>query len=206
MRITLTICVALFFCSCAVRENKPVSSEHGDLAVNRLDRWLDYYDLKITNFTDSMPMEERDLISSNYEFLPAVDTLYSRFFIFSPDSSNYIDLDSYSLILEKDSLGQLFSTGCEIDTEAAWIDLKRKKRNRILFCGTECWPEEAHWVKNDVVYVLGISKSDRMDFATVWTFDINSHIFQQVMTGDPIDRTGKNYNVEVRLKAIKFSN
>lgn len=60
-------------------------------------------------------------------------------------------------------------------------------------------------MKNDVVYVLGISKADRMDFATIWTFDINNHLFQQIMTGDPIDRTAKNYNVEVRLRAIKFS-
>ena len=206
MRITLTICIIFLLCSCVVRENKSVPSENtSDLVISRLDRWLDYYDLKISNFTDSLPMAELDLISSDHEFLSEVDHLYGSFFIFSPDSSNYIDLDSYSLVLEKDSLGQLISTGSEIDTEAAWIDLKRKKRSRILFCGTECRPEEAYWVKNNVVYILGISKLDDMDFAAIWKFDIDNHFFQQITTSDPIDLTGKNYSTEVRLKTIGFT-
>ncbi|MGV8139242.1 MAG: hypothetical protein AB2L20_28955 [Mangrovibacterium sp.] len=134
MRITLTICIIFFLCSCVVRENKSVPSENtSDLVMSLLDRWLDYYDLKISDFTDSLPTAELDLISSDHEFLPEVDHLYGSLFIFSPDSSNYIDLDSYSLVLEKDSLGQLVSTGSEICTEAAWIDLKRKKETEFCF-------------------------------------------------------------------------
>jgi len=60
-------------------------------------------------------------------------------------------------------------------------------------------------VKNNVVYILGIAKLDEMDFAAIWTFDIDNHYFQQITTSDPIDLTGKNYSTEVRLKTIGFT-
>jgi len=113
-------------------------------------------------------------------------------------------LDSYSIVLEKDSQGQLFSGGSEADTEVALIDIKKKKRIRVLFCGTACWPEEAQWIKNDVVYIMGFMNVDDMNYPTLWTYEISNNLFQGFKTKDSIDLTGKNYVSETRLTKIFF--
>jgi len=175
-----------------------------DTTYERLDRWLDYHNLALGDFVDSMPIAERNSIEFDYDFFSDSANLFKEFFIFSPDSLKYIDLDSYSIVLEKDSQGQLFSGGSEADTEVALIDIKKKKRIRVLFCGTACWAEEAQWIKNDVVYIMGFMNVDDMNYPTLWTYEINNNLFQGFKTKDSIDLTGKNYVSETRLTKISF--
>jgi len=206
MRLILTFVLIILLISCGNRDIKTGFSDkqENDSITNRLDRWLNYYDLKLESFNDSLPMVERKTISFEYDFLSDTSNLFNDFFVFSPDSSHFIDLDSYSIMLEKDSLGQLISNGSEVDTETALIDIKGKRRIRVLFCGTDCRPEEAYWIKNDLVYILGFTKNNKMDYPTIWTFEINNNFFQEIKTKDSISLTDKNYLENVRLKMIKF--
>jgi hypothetical protein len=208
MKISLLIILFFLLISCGQTAIKTVLSDNSttDTIPSRLDRWLGFYDLKLSDFTDSLPLVERKTISFNYDYLSDKSNLFNDFFVFSPDSLHFIDIDSYSLILEKDSLGQLFSIGSEVDTETALVDIKGKRRIRILFCGTDCRPEEAHWIKNNLVYVLGFTKSNNMDYPTIWTYEINNNFFQEIKTKDSIALTGKNYIENVRLKKINFKN
>jgi hypothetical protein len=207
MRIILTISLIFLLISCGNRDvNTGISDKTiNDSIMNRLDRWLNYYDLKLESFNDSLPMIERKIYSSDYDYLSDTGNLFNDLFVFSPDSLNFIDLDSYSIMLEKDSAGQLMSNGSEVDTETALIDIKGKIRIRVLFCGTDCRPEEAYWIKNDLVYILGFTKSNKMDYPTIWTFEINNNFFQEIKTKNSIDLTGKDYIANVRLKMIKFN-
>ncbi len=204
MRILLTICVIILLISCGNRAGKSDKSAN-DSITNRLDRWLNYYDLKIESFIDSLPMVERNSISFDYDYLSDTNILFNDFFIFSPDSLHFIDLDSYSIMLEKDSTGQFISNGSEVDTETALIDIKGKRRIRVLFCGTECRPEEAYWIKNDLICILGFTKINKMDYPTIWKLEINNNFFQEIKTKDSFDLTGRDYITNVRLKKIKFN-
>jgi hypothetical protein len=206
MRILLTISFVFLLLSCELRDNKTAISEKPvkNSRTNRLDNWLEYYDLKLDSFTDSLPVEELKTISFDYDYLSGSENLFKDYFIFSPDSANFIDLDSYSIMLEKDSVGQLFSEGKEVDSEVALIDIKGKRRVRILFCGTDCRYEEAYWKKNGLVYILGFTKLNSLDYPFVWIFDIKNNSFQEIKTKLPIDLTGKEYVEKKRLKMITF--
>lgn len=207
MRIILSFSLIILLISCGNRDNKTRFSDKqvNDITTNRLNRWLNYYDLKLESFIDSLPMVEGDMISFDYDYLLDSSNLFNDFFVFSPDSLHFIDLDSYSIILEKDSLGQLISNGSEVDTETALIDIKGKRKTRVLFCGTVCRAEEVYWVKNDFVYILGFTEANDKDYPTIWTFEINNNFLQVIKTMDSINLTGKNYLKNVRLKSIKFN-
>lgn len=206
MRFILTVSLITLLISCGIRDIKTESSDRRENQSNknRLERWLNYYDLKLDSFRDSLPKTGRNAISFEYEYLSDTSNLVTDFFVFSPDSSYFIDLDRYSLMLERDSLGQLTSNGSEVDTETALIDIKGKRRIRLLFGGTDCRPEEAYWVKTDFVYILGFTKNNKMDYPTIWTFEINNNCFQEIKTQDTLNLTDKNYVENVRLKRIRF--
>ena len=206
MRILLIISFVYLLISCVLRDNKTTISEQSDKNSrnSRLDMWLEYYDLKLDSFSDSLPVEELKTISFDYDYLPDSENLFKDFFIFSPDSTKFIDLDSYSIMLEKDSIGRLFSEGREVDSEVALIDVKGKRRVRMLFCGTVCRYEEAYWKRNGLVYILGFTKENSMDYPTIWTFDLINNLSREIKTKVPIDLTGKEYVERKRLKTIEF--
>jgi hypothetical protein len=207
MRKTLLISsIILMVVSCGQHDNKKIIADSlaSDSTYNRQDRWLDYYNLSLKDFTDSLPLVEMNTIGSDYDFKSDSNTLFKKFFIFSPDSAHFIDLDSYSIVLEKDSIGRLFSKGSEVDLETSLIDIEGKERIRILFCGTDCRPEEAHWIRNDLVHILGTTKNGSIDYPTIWTFEIKNHFFQEIKSRVAIDLTGEDYVSSVRLKMIKF--
>jgi len=178
------------------------SAIDSDFNTFRLDRWLNYYKLKLSDFTDSLPIVEYKTISFDFEFKE--NDIFNRFYIFHPDSSKIIDLDSYSLIIENDSLGNLFTIGSGVDLEVAIIDTKKQRRTRVLFCGTECMPEEASWIRDDFIYILGFSKDEDLDYATIWTYELNNNFFQEIKANKPTDLKGKEYLKDIRLKMIEF--
>lgn len=199
------ILVTLLF-SCGNNENKPPNENSNLLRSSYflLNRWLTYYDLEMKYFIDSLPMVERKVFEYEYDIKTDSKNNLKEFFIYSPDSANCIDLDSYSLIVENDSKGYLVCTGNEVDSEVAMVDINGKRKIRIVFCGTDCWAEEAQWVRNDFFYILGFSKIENQYFPTIWTFEKNNHFFQKIKTKKPIASIKMNYTRDIRLKRIKF--
>ena len=165
MRKILTIFMIFLLSSCANREAKLkdlLKQNILDISLYRMENWLDYYNLKLENFTDTLPLIERHTISVDYDLKSDSISLFNNFLIYSPDSNYCIDLDSYSLILEKDSNGVLFSEGSEVDKEVGFLDIKHKKKIRVMFCGTESMPEEIQWVSNNSFYILGFTKENNL--------------------------------------------
>jgi hypothetical protein len=172
--------------------------------VNRLERWLSYYNLKLTDFTDTVSVEKLKRDNIQYEYPPVVSDLYRQFFIASPDSKFYIDLDSYSLVLGKDSVGKLVSFGSEVDTEVYLYNISEKIISRILFCGTEEKIEEASWLNNDLVYILGFSRKIDSYFPTIYSYKISDNSLVIIQYHNPIDRSKLDYPIKTRLKTIDF--
>jgi hypothetical protein len=200
----LNIFFILIILSCGHHERKPVNPDEQTIGSKyyRLDSWLNHYGLELTDFTDSSSKWEEETITWDYDINADSNNLLKEFFIYSPDSTNCIDLDSYSLGVVKDSLGQLVLYGREVDTEVAMIDLKAKKKIRIWFCGTPCIAEEAQWIRNDLIYILGLTIDNNREYPTIWTFEKNNHISQGIKTKRPIKLSQKDYMQEVRLKKL----
>jgi len=135
---------AFIFCSSLIVN---FSSQNDNVSNSkRMNRWLDYYGISADSFADTLKNENQSFYVIDYNPLDKSLEIYNEFFIYSPDSSYYIDLDSYSLMLEKNQNGELFTIGTEIDMQAALVSFKENSKLTILFCGTACWPEEAEWL------------------------------------------------------------
>jgi len=207
MRKILTVFMIFLLASCANREaklNDLLKQNILDISLYRMENWLDYYNLKLENFTDTLPLIERHTISVDYDLKYDSINLFNDFLIYSPDSNYCIDLDSYSLILEKDSSGVLFSEGSEVDSEVGLLDIKQKKRIRVMFCGTESMPEEIQWVSYNSFYILGYTKENNLIRPTIWIHDNKNNTIREIRLANPIDLKGKNYIHGKRLKTIRF--
>lgn len=207
LRKSLTVFMIFLLASCANREAKQqdfLKQNILDISLYRMGNWLDYYNLKLEGFTDTLPLIERDTISTDYDLKSDSISLFNDFLIYSPDSNYCIDLDSYSLVLEKDSDGELFSEGSEVDTEVGLLDIKLKKRIRVMFCGTGSILEEIQWVSNNSFYILGFTIENDLLRPTIWIHDNKNNTIREIRFANPIDLKGKNYIYEKRLKTIRF--
>jgi hypothetical protein len=202
----LSLFFVLIILSCGRNERKPVNpgEQKIDFKYYQLDSWLNYYGLEMTDFTDSSSKWEEEIITWDYDINTDSNNLLKEFFIYSPDSTHCLDLDSYFLGITRDSLGQLVFCGSDVDTEVAMIDLKGKKKIRIWFCGTPCIVEEAQWITNNLIYILGFTIDNEKKYPTIWVYDKNDQLSQGIKSKRPVKSSQKRYMQEVRLKKIKF--
>jgi len=193
--------------SCANRESrleKYLKENIFVISQDRLENWLDYYHLELADFTDTLPVNERKTISFDYDLKTDTTSLFKELLIYSPDSNYCIDLDSYSLVLKKDSDGKLFSEGEEVDKEVALLDLRQNKRIRVMFFGTESTPEEAQWISKDSFYISGYTKKNSLIQPTIWIHDNKNNTIREIRAEKLLNLNGRNYIHEERLKTIKF--
>jgi len=78
------------------------------------------------------------LTSQNKTNLFSIHSLYSLMTL-----QVFIDLDSYSLVLEKDKSRNLFTTGGGVDINVQVVNRKSNCAISVLFCGTRCYPENS---------------------------------------------------------------
>jgi hypothetical protein len=102
---------------------------------------------------------------------------YGRFLKYSPDSSRFIDLDSYNIDIKKDKTGHW--TGHEIgpDTEVSLINKKTGKKTRLIFFGPGNSIEDGLWLDNDNLVLMGIKEHDSTKTAAVWRFNVPTNTF-----------------------------
>jgi len=192
MRLVLSI---LLFCSFM---KLPFSQSESD--NYRMNRWLNYYSLKIESFTDTINQGESNLYTYESCEYDESNYIYRSFFIYSPDSSFFIDMDSYSLALETDSAGNLKSLGFDVDMEVALIDRNKKLRHRVFFCGPACTFEEAVWIDNDTFSIFGFEE----DMPTIYTYRISSNEYTITRSKAEISKKANSYLTKVRLEKVKF--
>lgn len=87
---------------------------------------------------------------------PAFHAVYTPFLIFSPDSSRYIDIDSYLWTL--DAYGD---PSFEADQEINLIDMKTDSVTRVGFLGPSLRIEEVIWLDDTNLVLLGNQDGDR---------------------------------------------
>lgn len=196
-RILFNSCLIVLALSALIVESKASQN-----AV--FEKWLSFHDFNAIDFRDtalsySLKLENETPISSlkQSEFAKLIA-------IYSPDSSLYVDLDSYSLSIEKDSLGKYFSYGSEPDTEVSLFNLKTAKKYKLIFLGPDYRIEEAFWQNNECVVLLGLSFKNSFYLPTMWIFDLKNNTQVIVQNRTNPKTYFSDYVKKIRLKQVEF--
>jgi len=137
------------------------------------DKWLNFYNLNDKHFDTEEDIEYLNLVwnkctncNENHRHQ------FKHFYIFSSDSTYFLDLDSYSLSIEN-SNGKLVSYGFGNDTKIELVNHFDGLSTEILFCGSMCIIETAEWLTNETIYLLGFINQDEVFFNPVrWKINI----------------------------------
>lgn len=126
-----------------------------------LDNWKAYYkdldpNFKVEKFkqTDSYKLDPMEG-SVHGVFDKEFDPVYSDFLIYNSTKDKYIDIDSYSWMVEGNEV--LF----EADQEINVVNIPEKTVTRIGFYGPSYWVEDAYW-KNDHTVILLENNFDKI--------------------------------------------
>lgn len=113
-------------------------------------------------------------------FRPDADyyTNYGRFLKYSPDSTYFIDLDSYNINIHKDSKGNWIGEELGPDTEVSLVNPKTGEKTRLIFFGPSSSVEEAIWLDDDNVALLGVHDDGVSGaIAVVWKYHLPTQTF-----------------------------
>ncbi len=168
----------------------------------RLNRWLSYYKVTMDDFEKSGRFPRTYPVER--EFSPSEAGVFQNMFVYSPDSSLAIDLDSYHLILDINEDGELYSPGREVDMEVGLINLSNEKRERLLFCGTVCLFEEATFQPDSHIVVAGFTENSQGYHPTLWTINLNLDSLEIRKSPATIEPEAIHYTAKERLDHIHF--
>ena len=122
-------------------------------------------------------------------FEPAPDyyTTYKPYLKYSPDSSMFIDLDSYNLTIEKDKNGRRIGIESGPDTEVSLVNVKDKKRTRLVFLGPGSSIEDGSWIDNENLFLLGFQETGDSGnkLPVIWRYHLPTRTFFIYEMPDP---------------------
>ncbi|WP_282126601.1 hypothetical protein [Marinifilum flexuosum] len=177
---------------------------HKDLS--EYGKWLKYYNLQHEYFEEVGEDLEFDLNWAKYDLNSEGIKLYEPFFIYSPDSTYYLDLDTYSLSIETKD-GKLISYGSGVDMKVQVVRLSDSKSLTVLFCGSTCIPETAIWISNSNLEILGFTADEQGGMVpTKWEVELESGRFKELQMDTVLNLTDAFYYEKERLKNIEFVN
>ncbi len=85
------------------------------------------------------------------------EQLRQPLYVYSPDRTRFIDLFvTMELMKEHEKLVAAF----DVDSAVELIDVEGKKRRRLGFCGPGCTFDDAVWLANDVLVVVGAHEDE----------------------------------------------
>ncbi len=147
--------------------------------------FTDYAKTKIPNFDWSRfkyksSYEQDSLLTRGFQALPKLITHPTEHSLkYSPDSSRFIDLDSYNIDIRKDASGKLIGTAGGPDTEVSLIDPKSGKSKRLLFMGPGGSVEDAFWTSNNELVIVGTQENEENGGrkVTVWKINLADNMY-----------------------------
>jgi hypothetical protein len=131
--------------------------------------------------------------------------VYGPFLKYSPDSTKFIDLDSYNVSISRAANGRLTGSYQGPDTEINLIDLKTKEKVSLLFLGPGNSIEDAAWIDNNNLILIGYLENDSASGtnAAIWQFNLSSkNVNLYELADTAVLSTLKNYSEKVRLKNV----
>ena len=131
---------------------------------------------------------------------------YGKLLKYSPDSSFFIDLDSYNLSIKKDNKGNWIAEEAGPDTEVSLVNAKTNKKVRLVFVGPGGSIEDARWIDKNNLLLFGTYANDSgISLAAVWKINVPEKAFFLYESNDA-SLAGKltGYTRKVRLKSASI--
>jgi hypothetical protein len=103
--------------------------------------------------------KEDSLLVTPFKPAPDFYQLYKPLLRYSPDSTMFIDLDSYNLEIQKDASGGLVAIESGPDTEVSLVNVKNQKKTRLVFLGPGSSIEDGSWIDGENLVLMGFQES-----------------------------------------------
>lgn len=133
---------------------------------------------------------------------------YGPFVKYSPDSTRFIDLDSYNLEIRKDAKGGYFGSEMGPDLEVSLVNLQTGIKTRLLFMGPGNSIEDGLWLDNETVALVGINthENENGKTAAVWKINLPTNTYWLYELDDTAAaRELFGYWRNERLKGVEFN-
>lgn len=131
---------------------------------------------------------------------------YGPFLKYSPDSSMFIDLDSYNIDITRDAQGHFTGAGIGPDTEVSLVNVGDSTRTRLVFLGPGGSIEDGIWLDNHTLVLIGVQENERGErVPTVWRFELPTKTYYIYELPDPsLAGSLSDYWKTERLKQVKI--
>jgi hypothetical protein len=149
----------------------------------RLIQWKSWIDSSTaSNFpADSLQRTNVDTVSSIDNIIMEEERFqqFKPYFVYSPDSSQVVDMVSYGNFLHIGRNGKVVLEAGEPDTEVAVVNVQTKKRERILFAGPSTVVKQAVWLDDHTVLIAGgtYDEQNRLQPA-IWKYDTENKLLE----------------------------
>ncbi|MEQ9425606.1 MAG: hypothetical protein RJQ09_14370 [Cyclobacteriaceae bacterium] len=183
------------------------SFEFGDELAEYFSGWLYYQKQTFGEFELSDFRRTTEQNFSDYSAYASPPEEYHEmirdYLFYSPDSSKVLDIYSQRTIFEQTADGgieALFS----VDSEIFYFDLEEGTRNRILFGGYFYTFDDAAWVSNNEILVVGdIQDSTRQ--LSVWYANLGTRELKRYAQDvKPKDELINDYLTKVKLANVNL--
>ena len=123
--------------------------------------------------------QDDSLLTSDFQPDTAYYRKYGRLLRYSPDSSMFVDLDSYNIDFQKNKDGGLYPIEHGPDTEVSLVDLEKKQKTRLVFLGPGNGVEDGGWIDNNSVVLIGYHEKDtsKLKKAVIWRYHVPTKTF-----------------------------
>lgn len=130
--------------------------------------------------------KEDSMLTSAFNPAKGYYEAYGRFLKYSPDSSMFVDLDSYNIDITKDKQGRWIGIEEGPDTEVSLVTPGKKQKIRLIFLGPGSSVEEALWTDNENVALIGFEEAgSEHKKAVIWRYHLPTSTYFQYELPDP---------------------
>jgi hypothetical protein len=164
-------------------------------------------EIKWSNFNLARFWKEELRVKTDFKPDSNFMDTYGKLLKYSPDSSKFIDLDSYNISIHKDKQGRLIGNEAGPDTEVSLVDLVSLKKMRLVFVGPGSSVEDAGWLDNNNFILIGFQENEAASGteAVIWHFDLEQQLVKQYELNDQSQiKSLEDYSRKVRLKNVNF--
>lgn len=196
----VSLVMVLFIAACKdepKKETTPVTADQEDSVTETIDTLLsdetvqqfsmsgfsDYARKQAAGFDWSRfrmtgTWQEDSPLVSRFQPEKGFYTDYGPFLKYSPDSTRFIDLDSYNIDIKKDSKGQFIGHEIGPDVEVSLVDVSAGTRTRLLFMGPGGSIEDGMWLDNHTLVLMGVQENEKEEKkATLWRYHMPTQTY-----------------------------
>jgi len=188
------------FClACLLTKN--VTAQKNDLLIyqasfdHALKSWTKTFgSFKLSSFKPAGTVSFEEIKFDDASDLKEFYSVYKPVLAFSNDGSQFIDIYSYQLNLEKKG-DSIISYGSEVDQVISLCNLRTRKWNCILFCGSTLHVQEAIWVTATKFILAAVAENENSKYKPVlYLGDTKKNMFEYYVCGDKECYQNKTYN------------